>query len=325
MVKSDSSGKIKLIKGAASAPITHVVNCNDLGIDAWMEAELVNPGDTGLAAVAGIAEHPSKRVFEYSGRAHQFVYILDGDMTVQNVDNGAVYKGTKGDLFYWGPDIKLRIGGAFRYYYVKTPVTTRWINNEGDVKAVDLLSLENEAIYQGAIPDEVRPGIVEEGRSLPELDVTSIKLIKDVKGVEVFEVAESGGQVDRDWWHVNLLDGVEANLALRVGISNHRSAGMVYCEHKWHQIVLVLNGYMEVHNMDTGEVFKAKEGDLYYWAPGMRHRVGGEFKVLSVTIPARLRWFKTPNGNVIMNLAQRLDDEMVLTGHPPEEYRSESI
>ena len=61
---TQEKGLLKFIRGATSVPTTQVDDLGGLSYDRWKQVDLVGPVETNLAAVVGIAEHPTANVFE---------------------------------------------------------------------------------------------------------------------------------------------------------------------------------------------------------------------------------------------------------------------
>ena len=155
---------MKFIKGATDAPLVHVDE-GGVYVDAdWQQVDLINPSDTNYVLVSGIAEHTSNKTVELLFRHHQTALILSGEMVAQDVDTGEVYRGREGDLFYWAPGLKQRIGGFFRAFFVQTPVIRRYQRTPEGKKTTLYLAepLEDEILYPATPPDEVGTAPLEE-------------------------------------------------------------------------------------------------------------------------------------------------------------------
>ncbi|MFQ5874274.1 MAG: hypothetical protein ACE5JL_10800 [Dehalococcoidia bacterium] len=155
---------MKFVKGATSAPLVYVDEGGGFVDANWKQVDLIDPVDSGFILVSGIAEHTSKKAYQLDFRHHQVALILDGEMVVQNVDTGEVYRAGEGDLFYWAPGLRLRLGGLFRAFFVQTPVVRRWLRTPDGRKTTLYLGepLEGEVPYQSSPPDEVRSESLEE-------------------------------------------------------------------------------------------------------------------------------------------------------------------
>jgi hypothetical protein len=155
---------MKLVRNALNAPMTKVdVPAGGPGggvDDHWRQIAIVGPYDTGAAVDVAVGVHESRRMFEINFWYHQLALVLGGEMVVQNLDTGEVYRGHEGDLFYWGPGLHARLGGEFKAYGVKTPVPLRWVQTPQGKKEVVMQTLENEITFPGSEPDEVRPEII---------------------------------------------------------------------------------------------------------------------------------------------------------------------
>lgn len=318
----EAAGKIKLVKGAMSAPLLDVDNPRVLGVDRWRQVDFLNPSETNLMVAVGVAEHPTKSVWETSFWWHEVTLVLDGELTVQDMATGAVYKAGKGDLFYWASGLRARMEGKYRCYYVKTPTPTRWVKTSEGKRGLEVLKRDDdESALTGAPPDEIRMG-KSEAQVLSRPPWPRIKLIRGATNVRTVKVDRQGA--DENWWQVAVVGPMDSDLTLSASFANHRSKGNLECDHRWHQMVLVLGGEMISENLDTGEVFKAQEGDFFYWAPGLRHTVGGEFNVLAVKTIEPKRWIMTPDGKLRLDLFQ-LENEILYPGSPPEYLSKMSI
>ena len=143
---------IKFVKGALDTPTVKVDDPAG-GVDSnWKQVDLVNPPDSNIVVVAGLAEHTSMSMFEHYFWYHQVALIIEGEMVIQDLDTGGVYKAKKGDLFYWAPGLKVMIGGKFKAYFVKTPVPLRWVNTPNGKKEIITYMLENETMLPGTPP-----------------------------------------------------------------------------------------------------------------------------------------------------------------------------
>ncbi len=240
-------------------------------------------------------------------------------MVVHDRDTGALYRGHEGDLFYFGQGLRATIGGAFRSYFVRTPVPWRLVRTPSGTKALDLAHLENELLLPGSPADEVRKNIPIEmkGKEFPEKGL--IKLVKGATSVSLGKVDSLGVSLDPNWWHAGLVEGVESNLVLSVALARHASKEMNYGHlHRWHQMILFLDGEMTTEVLDTGEVYRARKGDFLYFAPGLKHRVGGEFRVFVAHTPVRWRYTETPGGYRAVNSMLEMEGEAFHPGSPPE-------
>ncbi len=148
---------IKFVKGALDTPLEKVDNPAG-GVDAnWQQVDLVSPPETNIVTVAGLAEHTDMSMFEHQFWYHQLALILEGEMLIQDLDKGDLYRAQKGDLFYWAPGLHVMIGGKFKAYYVKTPVPLRWFRSpDGKKNEVVTQWMENEIVMPGSPPVEKR-------------------------------------------------------------------------------------------------------------------------------------------------------------------------
>jgi len=84
---------------------------------------------------------------------------------------------------------------------------------------------------------------------------------------------------------------------------------------------VIIDGEMVVQDRDTKAVYRAREGDLFYWAPGLNVRMGGQFRAYFVRTPATWRWLKTPEGKKKRLNLFDIEGEMSYPASPPEENR----
>lgn len=146
---------IKHVKGASKIPTVKVDDFGGIAQD-WSQIDLIDPVDSNLVVQSGIAEHVSEKPFNYVNTKHQVTFILGGEVTVQDLDTGEVFKGSPGDLFYWGPGIRIRMAGKFRALYTRTPVVWRWTRTpDGKKKVLDLFKVENDIRYPGSPADAI--------------------------------------------------------------------------------------------------------------------------------------------------------------------------
>ena len=316
-----SGTRMKFVRDATSAPVVKVDDLSDLDIDGWRQVDLVNPTDTNLVTVVGIAEHPTKRMLDYFFWYHQTAFILSGEAVVQDMDTGNVYRGREGDLFYWMPGLHMRLGGIFRAYFVKTPVPNRWVKVDGRKKGIEVLSLKDEFLYQGTPPDEVRTP------QPPRPHRPRVKFIRgaaDVTPVEVNAMPESGVVEHSEAYDGALINASESDLVLDAVVAKLSSSEPLECDHRWHQMVLILEGEMVSEDLDTGSVYRGRKGDLFYWGPGLRHTVSGQFRVLAIKTPPPRRWVRTPSGTNKLYMVG-LQDEVFYPPTPPDEVIREPM
>ena len=146
---------IKHVSGAKNVQTVAVDDFDSIARD-WAQIDLIDPKDTNLVMQSGIAQHTSDSVFEYLNTKHQVTFILEGNVVVQDVETGEVFKGTAGDLFYWGPGLRIRMGGKFKALYSRTPIVWRWTKtSEGKKKVLNLFNVPGETSYEGAPPDAI--------------------------------------------------------------------------------------------------------------------------------------------------------------------------
>ena len=139
------NSRMKFIRNATSISASETRPSKGAGKNPWSSVQLVNPQESNLAFSAGIVEHDSKDTTQLRFRWHEVVLVLDGEMVVQDVGSGGVYKAHKGDLFYLGPNLDARIGGKFKAYHVTTPPLLRHIKgSQGEADVVSLLEFGEE-------------------------------------------------------------------------------------------------------------------------------------------------------------------------------------
>ena len=323
--KERSRRLMKFVRGALDLPLSKVAvpAGGGAGVDEnWYQLQLLNPPDTDDVMDAATAEHRSKSMYDVYFWYHQFAIVLGGEMVAQDLDTGDVYRGHEGDLFYWAPGLSLRLGGEFRAMGIKTPIPLRWVNTPQGKREMTMHLLDNEILLDGSPPDEVRD--VSARQRPPSEPRKHMKFIRGALKTAPVKV-DSPVSVGSDWWQVVLVGPMETNLTASASIANHRSKGSIECDHRWHQVAVILDGEMEVENLDTGEFYRAHKGDMYYWGPGLRHTVGGEFLVYAVKTPEPLRWLKGEGGSKEEVNLLRLGDEIIQPGTPPDEIRMEPI
>jgi len=313
--------KFKFIRGAINVPLVEVDDLGDLKVDKWRQVDLINSVDTNMVFASGLAEHPSKKTLDYYFWYHQTALILSGEAVVQDLDTGGVYRGHKGDLFYWAPGLHMRLGGVFTAYFVKTPVANRWIKVDGKKKGIEMLNIDNEILYPGTPADEHKTPEPQEPKR-PRMKF--IRGATSISPMEVNEMPATGVVEHGEIYAGALINPVESDLVLDVIIATHSGDTPVKCNHKWHQVVLILDGEMISEDLDTGCVYRGKEGDLFYWGPGLRHTVAGNFRVLAIKTPPPRRWIKTSSGTNKLYMAN-LTGELFYPATPPDEIIKEPL
>lgn len=313
---------IKFVKGALSAPMVDIDDTSEMGIDKWRQVDLVSAVDSGLMVSVGIAEHPTKSLWDTDFWWHEIAVILSGEMVVQDLESGAVYRGHQGDLFYFAQGLRARLGGAFRSYFVKTPAPTELVKTPRGTKLSNLLRARKGICTEGAPPVEIRKAM-ESKAVLPHRPL--VKFVKGALEASPTKVDSLKGSLDQNWWSIPLVDAVESSLVFTASIARHSETMNYYHDHSWHQIVLILGGEMVTEVLDTGDVYKVHKGDLLYFAPGLKHRVGGNFHVFPVLTPPRWRHIRGPEGNKELNMILRMENEVIYPGSPPDEVRKEPL
>ena len=147
--------KIKLLKGAMTASTVPVDDRTEMPRDSWRQVDLINPADSNLRLVAGIAEHPTPSMPERGTYFwyHQLVMVLDGEMVIEDLDTGGIYRAGRGDFYYWAPGHSHKNGGRFRAFFVKTPIPLRWVVTPQGKKVIDTRRLQGETEYPGSPPE----------------------------------------------------------------------------------------------------------------------------------------------------------------------------
>ena len=308
---------IKLVRAALEVPTVKVAQPQGGGggvDDAWSQLQLINPSDTGDVMDSATAEHESMQMFEIHFWYHQFALVLGGEMVVQDLNTGEVYRGHEGDLFHWAPGLTVQFGGRFRALGTKTPVPMRWVQTPSGKKEVLMHTLADEILLPGAEPDEIR----DIGSNAPR-SRRRMKFVRGATGAELVKV-DSPATPSEDWWQVALVDPFDTDLVGSACIEEHRGRARIVRDHRWHEVALILAGDLTTENLDTGETFRAREGDLFYWGPGLRQSLEGEFRVLSVKTPEPHAWMT--GGEVD---ARALAEELRCPGTPPDEVVAEPL
>jgi len=327
-----TSIKMKLIKDATSAQPVKVDDPSGIADNDWSQIDLVNPIDSNLMFVAGIAQHLSNKVFDMEFKFHQTALILEGEMVVQDKNTLNVFRAHKGDMFYWAPGLNIRMGGQFKAFFVRSPAAWRWIKTSEGKKRLNLFNIPNEIYYPGSPPEEIRDELIQEGKNLPPGTIEYpkpgplMKFIRDALGAEPIEVSDKTQMPMDRWRQVDLVKARDSDIMMVVGIAEHpintmnKHIGYFY----YHQAALIIEGEMTTYDMNTGGVYKAKVGDLFYWGPGHRLRIGGQFKAFFVKTPIPFRWVNTVKGKVVLDMME-LDHETRYPQSPPDETLSSLI
>lgn len=320
--------KMKLIKGATSAKTVKVDDHSGIADSDWSQIDLVNPLDTNLVFVVGIAQHLSKKVFDTSFKWHQTALILDGEMVVQDRDTKAVYRAKEGDLFYWAPGLNVRMGGQFRAYFVRTPSTWRWTKtSDGKKKRLNLFDIPGEISYPGSPPEEIRKELIEKGKKEPQAKESPlIKFVRNALKAEPVELDDKTQMPTDRWRQIDLINPKDTNIVVVAGIAQHpiNTMNPNISYFYYHQAALIIEGEMINHDILTGGVYRAQKGDLFYWGPGHRMHIGGKFKAFFVKTPIPLRWAMTPKGKVVYNMIE-MENETYYPGTPPYEVSKSLI
>ncbi len=321
--KSHDQVRIKFIRGATSAPLVPVSSTSG-GSDAWRQVDFLNPADTNLMVVAGVSEHPTGNINEHQFWYHEVALVLDGEMLAQDMDTGAVYRAREGDLFYWAPGLRLRFGGAFRLYFVKTPVPIRWTKTPRGKKRTELLHLKGEYVYPGTPPDELRREKISQKDHPVQPKIKFIRGALQTNSLMVTEMPASGVVQESADFEGSIVNPIDSNLVLETSTGEHHSNEPGYCDHKWHQMVLILDGEMVNEDLDTGAIYRGHKGDFIYFGPGLWHTVRGEFRVLATKAPPPRRYVRTATG-VSKLYMSRLQNETLFPGTPPDYIQKKPI
>ena len=303
--------KTKFVKNALATPTVPVDQISHSLQDQWKQIDLVNPMDTNLVVVAGLAEHPTLKMNETFFWYHQFALCIEGEMVVQDLANGKVYRAHDGDLYYWAPGHRMMLGGKFKAFYVKTPIPSRWVNTHNGKQGVPMQELINETTFPASLPSEVK-----KVRPWPS-GAPAMPRMKLVKGATKARPTATSGGTD-DWRQVELINALDSDLTAVAGVVKVNSKGEFACYHRSHRVTVVLDGQAVNEDADTGEVYRGEKGDLFYWPPGLRHRLSGKFSAYFVETPITSRWVKGPKGVKRLNLTD-LKGEIVRKASPPDE------
>ena len=302
---------IKLVRGALDLPRTKVAvpQGGTGGVDGdWYQLQLINPPDSGDVMDSATADHKSMSMFEIYFWYHQVAIVLEGEMVCQDVSTGEVYRGHEGDVFHWAPGLHLQFGGVFRALGTKTPIPMRWIDTPEGKRERLMYTLDDEILLAGEPPDEMR-------QVAPSLLRPPRRRMKFVRGAMSAAPVKVDSPVNRggDWWRIALVDPSDTNLVASACIEEHRGAGTIHRDHRWHEVALVLEGNLTTENLATGEAFHAAKGDLFYWGPGLQQGLEGKFRIFSM---------KTPEPEIN---AYELDEASRHPGTPPDEVIAELL
>ncbi|MGE3148458.1 MAG: hypothetical protein AB7K04_05260 [Pseudorhodoplanes sp.] len=247
------------------------------GVDSnWFQRQLINPPDSGDVLDSATAQHKSRSTYEAIFWFHQFALCLGGDMTAQDLTTGEVFRAREGDFYHWAPGTIIRLGGEFLALGIRTPVPQRWVRTaSGGKKEVVMHTLKDEITFPGAKPDEVKP-------AQPRPLQSRMKVVRGATKVKM-----PGGSADVK--RVLLVTSAESDLIGSCSIEERTRGRIAEQFHRWHQVGLMLDGELVTQNLDTGEVFRAKKGDLFYWGPALRHSIEGEYRMYTVRTPEPVR------------------------------------
>ena len=134
--------RTKFVKSALSTKVRKVDDVSLIPFDDWRQIDLINPADTNITMVCGIADHPTTKMSEETFWWHQVALCIGGEMVVQDMSNGDVYRAHEGDLYYWAPGLRIRLGGVFQAFFAKTPIPTRWVNTPTGKMALNMFEFE---------------------------------------------------------------------------------------------------------------------------------------------------------------------------------------
>ncbi len=310
----------KFVRGAAKAS---TIPSDTSGLHSnmkskWRQVDLINPVDTNMVVVCGIAEHTVEDVYECHFWYNQLALILDGEMVIQDMDTKELYKAHRGDLYYWAPGHRHRHGGIFRAFFIKTPVPTRWVSTPQGKLGFDVLHLENELNYPASRPSQTLKDIGDKP-AFPNR-----KRMKFVRGLFDLQPKEAGGNPKAPLSQIDVINAQDSDLNLVAGVAEYSSDKPMDCDHRWHQLALIISGEATNVDLDTGKVYKGKEGDLFYWPPGLRHRVYGHFRAYNMQTPVRRRWVNTPKGPKMMDMF-KIESEILYPPTKPDKAMKKLI
>ena len=312
--------RTKFVKGALStAPVT-VDSIGQSEQDAWNQVNLIDPIDTNITVVTGIAHHPTRTMHEGAFYYHQFALCIEGEMVVQNLANGNVYYGKPGDLYYWAPGHHQMLGGPFKAYFVKTPIPSKWILTPNGKQGVPMFELENETRLEGSQPTEVKPvrpwssGVNRGPR---------MKFIRGATDATAMTVGDTAGRLDA-WKQVELINPTDTDFTAVAGIAEHPTNTEIEWKQRRHQVVLVLDGELVSEDADTGITYKAHKDDVLYWPPGLNLRLGGAFRAYYVQTPITRRWISTADSVRYMDL-ENIDGEGTFKDSSPDKISKERM
>ncbi len=95
---------------------------------------------------------------------------------------------------------------------------------------------------------------------------------------------------DSDWYHADIVVAADSYGAMTVGIAEHRSDNMFLSVWRRDQSALILEGEMRLEDIETGERYALKKGDVVMWNKGLKAMIGGHFKAYGVGAPAIRRF-----------------------------------
>lgn len=309
----------KFVRGAANVS---TIPSNTSGLHSnmkskWSQIDLINPVDTNMVVVCGIAEHTVEDVYECHFWYNQLALIMDGEMVIQDMDNKELFKAHRGDLYYWAPGHRHRHGGIFRAFFIKTPVPTRWISTPNGKLGFDVLHLENELNYPATPPDQTLKSISDK----PEFPSRRrMKLVRGLFDLQPQAANKKGKKAPLS--QIDVINAEDSDLNLVAGVAEYDSDKPMDCDHRWHQIALVISGEATNVDLDTGKVYNATEGDLFYWPPGARHRVYGHFRAYNMQTPVRRRWVSSTQGSKMADMF-KIDGEILYPRSEPDQVLKE--
>jgi ethanolamine utilization protein EutQ (cupin superfamily) len=312
--------RTKFVRNALSTPPVRVDSIGQSQQDAWSQVDLINPVNTNITVVSGIAHHPTRTLNEGTFYYHQLALCIEGEMVVQDLANGNVYYGREGDLYYWAPGHHQMLGGPFKAFFVKTPIPSRWVNTPNGKQGVPMFELVDETKLEASAPDEtreVRPW------SLGTKRGPRMKFIRGALQAKPIMVTDTAGTLDA-WSQVDLVNASDSDFTVVAGIAQHPTDTEFEWEHRRHQVTLVLDGELVSEDADTGVTYRGHKGDVFYWPPGIKLRLSGKFKAYFVETPVTSRWTSIPQGKRKVDLVN-LQDEFLYEASPPDEVRKERL
>jgi quercetin dioxygenase-like cupin family protein len=311
---------MKLVRGATSLPLTPIDvpggKADALEDNNWRQTTIFGPQETNGVADVAIGEHTTSDLYDIDVWYRQFAFVLGGEMVVQNRVTGDVYRGHKGDAFYWAPGLKARVGGQFRVYTFRTPPPVRFVQTPKGKQSIAMKGLENEITAPSAPPTTVRSEVVRRGHFPVHNPIKFVRGLSSMKAVKVADPVRTGFQQVKDWQNISPVDPTDTVQTFNVSLVDHPVHDSVDCDHRWDQFVFCLDGEMETIDVDTGDVFHLRPGDVLHWRPGLHHTIAGIFRVIAIRCPEIKRYEMTDKGKREINLLTM--EQIHYPGTPPD-------